>query len=262
METRPVPRATELPSSIASAGRRPTSPSRFRRGASSTPARGSGSSRSPACRATPSRRSRTPRPWPATRASRRPSHCTSRGTPSTTTRALAAFAAERGIRIGGINSNTFQDEDYKLGSLCHPSRPSAARRSTHIVGCCDIARQTGSDIVKVWLADGTNYPGQDDFRARRRRLIESLREVYAALPETRGWSSSTSSTSRPSTTPTSRTGASRCRSASTSASGPRSASTPAITRWASTSSRSSPSCSRRGASARSTSTTRSTATTT
>ena len=45
-----------------------------------------------------------------------------------------------------------------------------------------MARQTGSDIVKVWLADGTNYPGQDDMRTRRRHLIESLEEVYAALP--------------------------------------------------------------------------------
>ena len=97
--------------------------------------------------------------------------------------ALAAFASERGIRIGGINSNTFQDEDYKLGSLTHPS--SAVRRKAidAITRCCEIARETGSDIVKVWLSDGTNYPGQDDFRARRRRLIESLTEVYAALPD-------------------------------------------------------------------------------
>jgi L-rhamnose isomerase / sugar isomerase len=97
--------------------------------------------------------------------------------------ALSAFAAERGIRIGGINSNTFQDEDYKLGSLCHPSLAVRRKAIDHIVSCCDIAGQTGSGIVKVWLADGTNYPGQDDFRARRRRLIDSLREVYAALPE-------------------------------------------------------------------------------
>ncbi len=96
---------------------------------------------------------------------------------------LAAFAKERGVRIGGINSNTFQDEDYKLGSLCHPSLGVRKKAIAHIVECCDIARQTGSDIVKVWLADGTNYPGQDDFRARRRRLIDSLREIYAALPE-------------------------------------------------------------------------------
>src|SRR5262245_14292041 len=96
---------------------------------------------------------------------------------------LAAFARERGVRIGGINSNTFQDEDYKLGSLCHPSFEVRKKAVAHILECCDIARQTGSDVVKVRLADGTNYPGQDDCRARRRRLIETLREVYPALPD-------------------------------------------------------------------------------
>jgi L-rhamnose isomerase/sugar isomerase len=96
--------------------------------------------------------------------------------------ALAAFAKERGVRIGGINSNTFQDVDYKLGSLCHPSARVRSKAIAHIQECCEIARQTGSTVVKVWLADGTNYPGQDDFRTRRRYLIESLSEIYPALP--------------------------------------------------------------------------------
>ena len=95
---------------------------------------------------------------------------------------LASFATEHGIRIGGINSNTFQDEDYMLGSLCHPDARVRRKAIDAILRCCDIARQTGSDIVKVWLSDGTNYPGQDDFRARRRRLIDGLKEVYPALP--------------------------------------------------------------------------------
>jgi len=95
---------------------------------------------------------------------------------------LAAFARERGVRIGGINSNTFQDEDYKLGSLCHPSARVRSKAIAHIQECCEIARQTGSTVVKVWLADGSNYPGQDDFRTRRRYLIESLSEIYPALP--------------------------------------------------------------------------------
>jgi L-rhamnose isomerase / sugar isomerase len=96
--------------------------------------------------------------------------------------ALAAFARERGVRIGGINSNTFQDEDYKLGSLCHPSAAIRRKAVDHILECCDIARQTGSSVVKVWLGDGTNYPGQDDFRSRRKRLIDCLEEIYPALP--------------------------------------------------------------------------------
>jgi L-rhamnose isomerase / sugar isomerase len=95
---------------------------------------------------------------------------------------LAAFARERGIAIGGINSNTFQDEDYKLGSLCHPSLAVRRKAVAHVLECCEIASQTGSRVVKVWLGDGTNYPGQDDFRARRRHLIESLQEAYPALP--------------------------------------------------------------------------------
>src|SRR3984893_6979037 len=66
---------------------------------------------------------------------------------------LAAFAQERGVRIGGIDSNTFQDEDYKLGSLCHPSAGVRKKAVKHILECCDIARQTGSNVVKVWLAD-------------------------------------------------------------------------------------------------------------
>jgi L-rhamnose isomerase/sugar isomerase len=97
--------------------------------------------------------------------------------------ALAAFARERGVRIGGINSNTFQDEDYKYGSLCHPSSAVRTKAIDHILQCCEIARQTGSTVVKVWLGDGTNYPGQDDFRARRQRLIDSLKQIYPSLPE-------------------------------------------------------------------------------
>ena len=96
--------------------------------------------------------------------------------------ALAGFARDRGIRIGGINSNTFQDEDYKFGSLCHPSASIRRKAIDHILECCEIVAKTGSGILKVWLADGTNYPGQDDFRARRRRLIDALTEIYAALP--------------------------------------------------------------------------------
>jgi L-rhamnose isomerase / sugar isomerase len=97
--------------------------------------------------------------------------------------ALAAYAAERGLRIGGINSNTFQDEDYMLGSLCHPSGAVRAKAVAAIVECCEIAAKTGSHTVKVWLGDGTNYPGQDDLRQRRHRLVAGLREVYPHLPD-------------------------------------------------------------------------------
>ncbi len=96
---------------------------------------------------------------------------------------LTAYAAERGLRIGGINSNTFQDEDYKLGSLCHPSAAVRSKAVAAIVECCEIAARTGSRVVKVWLGDGTNYPGQDDLRQRRHRLVAALREIYPHLPD-------------------------------------------------------------------------------
>jgi L-rhamnose isomerase / sugar isomerase len=96
---------------------------------------------------------------------------------------LTRYAADRGLRIGGINSNTFQDEDYMLGSICHPSPAVRAKAVAAIVECCEIAAETGSKVVKVWLGDGTNYPGQDDLRGRRHRLVEGLSEAYTHLPD-------------------------------------------------------------------------------
>ncbi len=123
------------------------------------------------------------RPWLATRAWPRPWPSTSHGIRVDDYADLARYAEDRGIRIGGINSNTFQDEDYKLGSLCHPSADVRRKAIDHILECCAIVEATGSAILKVWLADGTNYPGQDDMRSRRRHLISALQEVYTALPE-------------------------------------------------------------------------------
>src|SRR3954454_647805 len=97
--------------------------------------------------------------------------------------ALREHIESRGLRVGAVNANLFQDADYKLGSVAHPD--PAVRRSAvdHLLECVGIASALGSTAQSLWLADGTNYPGQDDLRARRRRLVESLREVYAALPE-------------------------------------------------------------------------------
>ncbi|MEU6217705.1 L-rhamnose isomerase [Streptomyces sp. NPDC047022] len=95
--------------------------------------------------------------------------------------ALAAHAQDRGLRIGTINSNTFQDDDYKLGSVCHPD-PAVRRKAVrHLLDCVDIMDATGSRDLKLWFADGTNYPGQDDIRARQDRLDEALAEVYQRL---------------------------------------------------------------------------------
>jgi len=98
--------------------------------------------------------------------------------------ALRAHAAALGVTIGAINPNLFQDDQYKLGSLANPD-PAVRRAAVdHVLECVAIARQTGSRDISLWLADGTNYPGQDDLRARRRRLLASLEEIYAALDPT------------------------------------------------------------------------------
>ncbi|PSK96402.1 L-rhamnose isomerase/sugar isomerase [Haloactinopolyspora alba] len=94
---------------------------------------------------------------------------------------LAVHAADRGVRIGAINANVFQDDDYMLGSVTSPD-PKVRRKATdHLLECVEIANATGSRDVKLWFADGTNYPGQDSIRTRQDRLAEALDEVYAAL---------------------------------------------------------------------------------
>ncbi|MFF9765782.1 L-rhamnose isomerase [Streptomyces sp. NPDC014636] len=95
--------------------------------------------------------------------------------------ALAKYAEERGVRLGAINSNTFQDDDYRLGSVCHPDAAVRRKAVGHLLRCVDVMDATGSRDLKLWFADGTNYPGQDDIRARQDRLAEALAEVYARL---------------------------------------------------------------------------------
>jgi len=97
--------------------------------------------------------------------------------------ALRAHVEAAGLRVGAVNPNLFQDPDYKLGSVTHPDAAIRARAVEHMIECVGIARELGSDAQSLWLADGTNYPGQDDLRARRRRMLDSLQRVYAELPE-------------------------------------------------------------------------------
>ena len=97
--------------------------------------------------------------------------------------ALRWHAEDRGIRIGTINSNVFQDEDYKLGSLTNPDERVRAKAIAHHLECIDIMRATGAPALKIWLPDGTNYPGQDSIRERQDRLADSLSQIYAALDD-------------------------------------------------------------------------------
>jgi L-rhamnose isomerase / sugar isomerase len=96
---------------------------------------------------------------------------------------LRAHAEDLGVRLGTVNSNTFQDDDYKLGSLTHAD-PAVRRKAVeHNLECLRIMHETGSRDLKIWLADGTNYPGQGDIRARQDWLAEGLASIYAELGE-------------------------------------------------------------------------------
>jgi L-rhamnose isomerase/sugar isomerase len=95
--------------------------------------------------------------------------------------AVRESTATLGLRVGAINPNLFQELDYKLGSLCNPSEAVRGRATEHLLECIEIARTLESTALSLWLADGTNYPGQDSFLARRERLVGSLQPVVAAL---------------------------------------------------------------------------------
>ena len=96
---------------------------------------------------------------------------------------LAKHAADAGLRIGAINPNIFQEDDYRLGSVCNPKASIRRKATDHLLECVEIAEAVGSPAVSLWFADGTNYPGQDDITARQDRLAEALSAVYEALPD-------------------------------------------------------------------------------
>jgi len=97
--------------------------------------------------------------------------------------ALADHAKQLGIRLGTINSNVFQDDDYKLGSVTNPDPTVRRKAIDHLLQCIDIMDLTGARDLKLWFADGLNYPGQDDLRDRQDRLSVALHETYARLGE-------------------------------------------------------------------------------
>src|SRR2546425_1052628 len=96
--------------------------------------------------------------------------------------AVKDYASSLGLRIGAVNPNLFQQESYRFGSLCHYDKQVRQRAIAHVLECILIAQAVDSNVISLWLADGTNYPGQDDLRRRRSRLLDSLQTIYAALP--------------------------------------------------------------------------------
>ncbi|WP_402462459.1 L-rhamnose isomerase [Isoptericola aurantiacus] len=95
--------------------------------------------------------------------------------------ALRRYANDQGVDLGTINSNTFQDDAYKFGSLTHTDPAVRRQAIDHHLECLEIMDATGSKDLKIWLADGSNYPGQADLRTRQDLLHESLAEIYARL---------------------------------------------------------------------------------
>jgi L-rhamnose isomerase / sugar isomerase len=95
---------------------------------------------------------------------------------------LRTHIESRGLRVGAVNPNLFQDPDYRLGSVTNPDARVREKAVTRMLDCVQIAAALGSTAQSLWLADGTNYPGQDDMRARRARMLAALARVYEALP--------------------------------------------------------------------------------
>jgi L-rhamnose isomerase/sugar isomerase len=105
--------------------------------------------------------------------------------------ALRQYAAERGIAFDAMNSNTFQDNpgttrdgavSYKFGSLCHSDAAVRDAAVEHNRYCIDLGVRLGSNAITVWLADGTSFPGQANFRAQFERVLDGLRRIYAHMP--------------------------------------------------------------------------------
>jgi L-rhamnose isomerase/sugar isomerase len=101
--------------------------------------------------------------------------------------ALRADAARLGLGFDAVNSNTFQDQpgqalSYKLGSFSNPSAAVRRQAIEHHLHVIEIGKAVGADAITVWLADGSNYPGQMSLRGSFERVRECLREVYAAMP--------------------------------------------------------------------------------
>jgi L-rhamnose isomerase/sugar isomerase len=95
---------------------------------------------------------------------------------------MAAYAQDRGIAIGAVNPNLFQDDQYRLGSMCNPSSAVREEALARMIECCEIMPKVGSNLLSLWFADGTNYAGQDSIAERKHRMEAALKETYKRLP--------------------------------------------------------------------------------
>ncbi len=96
---------------------------------------------------------------------------------------MCQYAESKGIAIGAVNPNVFQDDQYRLGSLGNPDPNVQEEALDHMLECCEIMGKLKSNALSLWFADGTNYAGQDSLRGRKRRFEEGLKQVYKELPK-------------------------------------------------------------------------------
>ena len=92
-------------------------------------------------------------------------------------KATVEIAEKNGVRVGSINPNVFQSQAYKLGSFCSPIAEARQKAMDHAMYCVDVMAGTGSRVLSWWMADGTNYPGQDNLRERKKRLEQAFAQV-------------------------------------------------------------------------------------
>lgn len=101
---------------------------------------------------------------------------------------LVSTAAQFGLKFDAMNSNTFQDQpgqrkSYKYGSLSHADGAVRKQAIEHNIECIEIGQKIGSKALTVWVGDGSNFAGQSNFRLSLERYLESMREIYAAVPD-------------------------------------------------------------------------------
>ncbi|MDF2651848.1 MAG: sugar isomerase [Paenibacillus sp.] len=94
---------------------------------------------------------------------------------------LRQHASDLGVSIGAVNPNLFQEDDYIFGSVTNSNEAIRRKATDHLLECVDIAKTVGSDVLSLWFADGSNYPGQVDIRARKTWMYEALKEMYGAM---------------------------------------------------------------------------------
>lgn len=101
---------------------------------------------------------------------------------------LLDFAQNRGLTFDAMNSNTFQDQigqkhSYKYGSLSHENADVRKQAVEHNIECIQFGKKIGSNALTVWVGDGSNFAGQMNFRHALENYLESMREIYAAIPD-------------------------------------------------------------------------------